>query len=128
MGPRGRRISRLIQQDTLLPCGLEMKRGDRAVLGIGACCLDGEYWSEPYRWNPDRWLQAGFVKPFFPVFSGGARSCIGERFARLEALVALIHLSERFHIDLDPACRNQVVMKQVVTVQPGNLRIRLRLR
>ena len=122
--PPAPNLSRIILEETQFPSGLKMMPGDRAVIGIGACGLDGEYWPNPYEWNPDRWLQPDFVRPFFPVFSASARSCIGERFARLEGLLCLIHVTEKFRIDLDQTCKDQVVMKQVVTIQPANLRVR----
>ncbi|GAA98292.1 uncharacterized protein L969DRAFT_46843 [Mixia osmundae IAM 14324] len=66
---------------------------------------DETYWSEPFTYNPDRWLDSSAdvkqsrEKAFNP-FSTGPRACIGLNVARLELLVFIASLFFRYEIDL----------------------------
>ena len=65
-----------------------------------------EYWSEPEDFVPERWLNPDQVVPrhkfcFLP-FSGGARNCIGQRFAEIEAKLILAHIVQAFTIGFAP--------------------------
>jgi hypothetical protein len=53
-----------------------------------------EYWPNPERFDPDRFLSA--PKPFtFIPFNGGPRLCLGMDMSYLEAKAALVHLLRR---------------------------------
>ena len=59
-----------------------------------------EYWSDPLSFRPQRWLD-GSTPPAgtsFP-FAMGGRMCIGERFAMLEAVLALATLARDWHVE-----------------------------
>jgi cytochrome P450 len=65
-------------------------------------CAD--YFQEPLSFRPSRWIDGPAPQPgsYFP-FAGGPRMCIGERFALLEATLALATLAQRWHVvPLDP--------------------------
>ena len=64
---------------------------------------DAELWPEPEAFQPERWVRgpdgrapADAAPPgaWLP-FGDGARSCIGMRFARQEALITLARLFQR---------------------------------
>jgi cytochrome P450 len=59
-------------------------------------------WPEPERFDPDRWATPD-VPPhpfaFFP-FGGGARKCVGEAFAYLEATLVLARIAQRVRLEL----------------------------
>lgn len=74
---------------------------------------DPALWDAPERFDPDRWLDgraAGIPRGGFFPFSDGPRRCIGEHFARAEAVLILATLARRweFHrladepVGLDP--------------------------
>ena len=53
-----------------------------------------EYWPNPERFDPDRFLST--PKPFtFIPFNGGPRLCLGMDMSYLEAKAALVHLLRR---------------------------------
>jgi cytochrome P450 len=74
---------------------------------------DPALWDAPERFDPDRWLDGradGVPRGGFFPFSDGPRRCIGEHFARAEAVLILATLARRweFHrisdepVGLDP--------------------------
>jgi cytochrome P450 len=76
-------------------------------------------WDDPLRFDPTR-FRPGWEhdKPryaYFP-FGGGQRLCLGEGFARQEAVIALATLSQRFRLELVP--EHRVVPEPSVTLRP----------
>jgi cytochrome P450/NADPH-cytochrome P450 reductase len=74
---------------------------------------DPAYWSDPQRFDPDRWLPerlATIVPGSYSPFGGGIRACIGQGFAHMEALTflstllraATFHLNGEYSLDLSP--------------------------
>ena len=59
------------------------------------------YFSDPERFDPDRWLQEKMQKlprfAYFP-FGGGPRQCIGNAFAMMEATLLLAAIAQRFRL------------------------------
>ena len=87
-------------------------------------------WDEPDRFDPDRWLDGRATRVprggFFP-FSDGPRRCVGEHFARAEALLALATLARRW--ELDRVDGEPVRLEPKVTLRPrGEVAMRLRRR
>lgn len=62
-----------------------------------------EFFSEPEKFNPERFLPENEAKlpkfAFFP-FGGGSRSCIGNHFAMAESQLALATILQRFRFEL----------------------------
>lgn len=50
---------------------------------------DARFFAEPTRFKPDRWLEEASAPAAFFPFGAGTRVCIGEGFARMEAVLAL---------------------------------------
>ena len=62
-----------------------------------------ELWDNPLGFDPERWLEPADRHPFaFFPFGGGARKCIGEAFAYLEATLVLAMIAQRMRLDLVP--------------------------
>lgn len=62
---------------------------------------DAKYFPEPEKFDPDRFNEENkkLMKPFsFLPFGAGPRSCIGDRFAMLEAKTLFVHLLRNFEI------------------------------
>jgi cytochrome P450 len=80
---------------------------------------DPRWFAEPDRFNPDRWLpEAAASRPkfsFFP-FGGGARVCIGERFAWMEGVLLLAAIGQRWRFRLAPDQR--VETRALITLRP----------
>jgi cytochrome P450 len=85
------------------------------------------FWPDPDRFDPTRFVgvQDRPRYAYFP-FGGGARSCIGEHFAMLEATVLLKELLARYRIE---ALDGPPELRAFVTLRPaGAVRARLRPR
>jgi len=69
---------------------------------------DARWFPDPERFDPERWTpEARESRPkfsYFP-FGGGARVCIGERFAWMEGVLVLATLAQKWRLRLDPAQR-----------------------
>jgi cytochrome P450 len=86
-----------------------------------------EFFPEPDRFLPDRWLQPTAPKFAYLPFGGGGRLCIGERYAWMEGVLCLANLAQRYRLDLLPG--NQVEPLGLLTLRPKHgLRMRISAR
>ncbi|KAF2871559.1 cytochrome P450 [Massariosphaeria phaeospora] len=71
--------------------------------------LDANYFPEPYRFDPDRWLgpAQGLEKYVIP-FSRGTRACIGLHLASAELHLTVASLFRRFEFELYETCYKDV--------------------
>ncbi len=72
--------------------GYRVEAGTLLAVGIYALHRDPAIWSDPLVFDPDRFSPENSKNRdrwHFVPFAGGARSCIGEHFARLETTLAL---------------------------------------
>jgi cytochrome P450 len=60
---------------------------------------DEKYFERPDSFEPERWEHQSIPKFAYFPFGGGAKMCIGEPFARLEGVVALATLAQRWTLD-----------------------------
>jgi len=76
-----------------------------------------EFWTDPERFDPSRFLGEGPERhryAYFP-FGGGPHLCIGNSFALLEAQLVLATIAQRFQLDLVPD--HPVAMHPLVTLR-----------
>lgn len=89
---------------------------------------DARWFADPLRFDPDRWL-AGIERPkfaFFP-FGGGARTCVGNHFARMEAVLVLATWLQS--LDVAPTQTGELDLMPSVTLRPkGGVHLRIRRR
>ncbi len=80
---------------------------------------DPRWFPNPEIFDPDRWLpEAVAARPkfsYFP-FGGGARVCIGERFAWMEGVLLLATLAQRWRLSL--VKNHPVDIKALITLRP----------
>ena len=68
---------------------------------------DPRWFADPLVFRPERWLTEDASRPkfaYFP-FGGGARVCIGERFAWMEGTLILAAIGQRWRLRLEPGHR-----------------------
>lgn len=100
--------------------GLPLSEGTVVWSSQWSAHRDPRWFPDPGAFRPERW-DAG-AEPSVPdhawfPFGGGARACLGARFAMVEAVLVLATLAQRFHVDLDPG---EVAPRTGLTLQPGS--------
>ncbi len=99
--------------DTL--CGREVRKGDTIILPIYALHRHHALWSDPDRFDPDRFLTPPTRFAYLP-FGDGPRICIGASFALQEAVIILATLLARFKYTLIEGKSPKPVM--ILTLRP----------
>ncbi len=121
---------RLATAPDVLPSGQTIAIGDKIYLAPYTLQRLPRWYEEPERFNPDRFTVAACRErprfTYFP-FGGGARQCLGEPFARMEARLVLSELLQRFQ--LEPLVPENVPLRPSIVLEPrGGLPMRLRRR
>ena len=81
--------------------GIQIKPGDRMLMGIAAANRDPEIFVDPHRFDPDRKRLKDSL-----VFGHGVHICLGANLARTELSVALGALTEGFpRMSLEPSAQ-----------------------
>jgi cytochrome P450 len=121
---------RMARQDAVLPSGFTIPAGSKLYLCQYVMHRNARYWPNPERFDPERFAEpAKKGRPqfaYFP-FGGGVRVCIGEAFAKMECILALASIAQRFTLTLVPG--QTVVPKPHMTLRPRNgimMRIHMR--
>jgi cytochrome P450 len=79
---------------------------------------DPRWFSDSLAFRPERWLTDDSSRPkfaYFP-FGGGARVCIGERFAWMEGTLLLAAIGQRWRLRLEPGHRVETHAR--ITLRP----------
>ena len=79
---------------------------------------DPRWFPDPLAFRPERWLAEDTSRPkfaYFP-FGGGARVCIGERFAWMEGTLLLAAIGQRWRLRLEPGHRVETHAR--ITLRP----------
>lgn len=107
---------------------LRLRKGDAVAILTRAIALAEPAFSEPLRFDPERWLRADtgrreFNPHSFMPFGSGPRLCPGRSLALLEMKAVLAMIGARFRVE--PACDlAQVSECLAFTMSPGGLRLR----
>lgn len=88
-----------------------LKAGDMIWLPVAAISYDAQYFDEPKKFKPERFLDVKIPanQPPFMPFGVGPRSCIGNRFALLEMKIIMVHLLLR--CNFSPCSRTNIPME-----------------
>ena len=83
----------------------EIPAGSILIVSPYVVQRDARWFPEPDKFDPDRWAEeARNARPkfsYFP-FGGGARVCIGERFAWMEGVILLAAIAQKWRFRLAP--------------------------
>jgi cytochrome P450 len=114
-------IGRIAARDTELG-GFPLKAGTSILVSPWVTHRDGRYFEKPLEFRPERWLpgsSAGSRHRFsyFP-FGGGPRTCIGNSFATMEAVLLVATIARRFRLDVVPGQAIEPVPS--ITLRPKN--------
>ena len=80
---------------------------------------DPRWFSDPASFRPERWTpecRASLHRFAYFQFGGGPRQCVGESFARMEALLVLAGISQQWRLSMVPG--HNVVPEPLITLRP----------
>ncbi|KAI8812696.1 cytochrome P450 [Cladochytrium replicatum] len=110
-----------------LPRGTKIKKGDTAFLNFAGVHTSERYFSEPHKFDPERWLADDASSlPFF-AFGDGATECVGKKQAMNTMVVVLAHIMARFIVSLGVK-RDDVKIEYGSTLAISKLPLNLTLR
>jgi cytochrome P450 len=102
--PAGTWTGRLAMRDFELG-GHPLPKGTWIVMSPYVMHRIPEIFSDPYRFNPGRWLSEYHSAYEFMPFSAGPRYCIGTSLAMMQLKIALSILLQRYSFTLKPGTR-----------------------
>jgi cytochrome P450 len=112
---------RVARQSDTLPSGANVPAGTKLYLCPYVTHRHPCYFPEPERFDPERFSARGKQgRPrfaYFP-FGGGSRKCIGEAFARMEGVLVLASIVQRFKLTLLPG--QTIVPEAGIFLRPKN--------
>ncbi|KAJ3363766.1 hypothetical protein GGF31_000700 [Allomyces arbusculus] len=94
------------------------------MLGMEAIAHNGRYFTDPDKFDPDRWDRGGIHPSAHLPFGFGPRMCVGRRIAETEMAMFLANLLRRFEIMPSPAPNDVVFNIVLATATPMPLRFR----
>jgi len=103
-------VGRLAVEDVEIT-GFHVPKGTSIALSFYHLHRDSRWWDEPNAFQPERFAEGREHRKYaYLPFGGGARVCIGNSFAMMEAQLLLATFAQRWTFDLQPG--------QVVTPEP----------
>lgn len=88
--------------------GYAVPVGAQVIMSQWVVHRDERFYPDPERFRPERWSDPGVDElprfAYFP-FGGGARRCIGDTFAMMEAILVMTTIVQRYHLSLQPGQR-----------------------
>lgn len=120
--PPAFRFGRLCNESCTLN-GVHFIKGAMVIVPVYHLHRDPEYWHDPEKFDPDRFSKEAKQQrsPYcYLPFGTGPRSCIGMRFALMEAKMALVHVLKRFRFQRSADTEVPLQLKAAITMAPQN--------
>ncbi|MCP3141564.1 cytochrome P450 [Pyxidicoccus xibeiensis] len=102
--------------------GVRIPAGARVMLFAYGTHRHPDYWEDPERFDPDRWLperEAARDPHAYHPFAAGHRVCLGNNFSLLETHVIAAMLARRFKVRLKPGHEARIDMAGTLLVRNG---------
>ncbi|KAJ4413539.1 hypothetical protein N0V82_008477 [Gnomoniopsis sp. IMI 355080] len=120
--------ARNAKQDVVVPGGWQIPQGSLVIPTFPAVHRNKDYWDNPERFDPDRWLNKTKGKVprhrlAFTPFASGPRGCVGYNVALLETKLVLANLVYRYAF-VNASKEPVVDDPEFVVVRPSNLYVR----
>ncbi|KAI2628552.1 cytochrome P450 [Hypoxylon sp. NC1633] len=123
--------SRNARKDVILPGGFQLPGGSVIMDTYPAVHRNKDYWDNPERFDPDRWLDKAANKKrhrmAFTPFGGGPRGCVGYNIALQEAKLALAEFVYRYEFE-DASKAPMEYDPEFLVIRPLNSYVRARKR
>ncbi|KAK9709439.1 hypothetical protein K7432_009034 [Basidiobolus ranarum] len=111
---------------------IPVPKGTLVSLNYFAMHRSDQYWDEPAKFNPSRWLAPNKPDPALLAwgpFGGGKRICIGQSFSMTEVTVVLCMLVRRYNLKLpeDSPHKNNILFRRNLILLPTDLHVNMEL-
>ncbi|XP_046543385.1 cytochrome P450 3A41-like [Haliotis rubra] len=120
--PPATRITRVPAKSTNIN-GYHIPAGLPIIIPVYAIQHDPEFWSDPEKFDPDRFLPENkheLHNYMWMPFGVGPRNCLGMRLALLEAKMAIVALVQNFRFVVSPETEASVKLEKGGFVRPEN--------
>ncbi|CAL1689863.1 unnamed protein product [Lasius platythorax] len=109
---------------------ITLKPGDAVWFSSYALHRDPKYYSQPNKFDPDRFLNDEVDNSVYIPFGLGPRICLGNRFALLQMKIMLFYLLWRCDPEPDAKTRDPITLdkRSFVTMAEGGFWLKLRAR
>ena len=111
-------VGRLAQEDVELS-GRIVRRGETVVLSQWVIHRDPALWSDPLRFDPDRFERPPVHRFAYFPFGAGPRVCIGDGFAWTELMLLLATLAQTFRFRLAAGQRIEPAPRVTLRLKHG---------
>jgi cytochrome P450 len=105
--------------------GFRIRRGATVMPAIGLVQSDGRRFSDPWTFDPSRFIGTQPASNTWIPFGGGVRRCLGAGFAELEATVVLGEVLRAFDIKPERSRPEPPVARNITLAPSRGARIRL---
>jgi len=120
-------IVRMAKEDDQLG-EFDLPKGKQVMTNIYLIHRNKEYWTEPEKFDPDRFKNPDFKhKLQYMPFGAGPRFCIGNNFALFEIMILMIQFVRSF--ELIPETDREIGYNPLLTLRPDrDVKLKLRKR
>ncbi|MEL6181082.1 MAG: cytochrome P450, partial [Myxococcota bacterium] len=100
--------------------GVFISKGSQVIMSPWVVHRDPRFFPNPEAFDPDRWATDRKLPryAYFP-FGGGPRVCIGNHFAMMEAILVMAVVMQRYHLELLPGERLELVPSVTLRAKQG---------
>ena len=100
--PALNRLTRVAEADIKIK-GVRIEKGQGVAINVYALHMDPEFWDEPTKFKPERWLEDGFKAEdenaiHFAPFGVGIRKCVAARMATVQVKYLLMKIILNYEI------------------------------
>jgi cytochrome P450 len=96
--------------------GYDIRPGSSILMSPYVTQRNERWFVRPEQFEPERWRNSSIPKFAYFPFGGGAKMCIGEAFARMEGVLVLATVIQRWR--LRRIGQNDIGMRSAVTLRP----------
>ena len=101
-------------------------RRTQVMISIRSLHRNPEYWAEPARFQPERFLDSKMSHPYaFLPFSAGPRNCIGQRYAMVLAKSAMAYIMRQFTVQSLTSIDSVLTIALPISVASCPIRLKL---